>query len=401
MMKLKMKKNSIAIALAALAISQVTAHASTSIPTGYAAKVTATEEVMEVRPEMLDWWWDNIRTQERFVDWNPEAHTSFRLLTEPTDQNNLGYSVGTVQETGTYIGGFPVTTRVTSKDSVLAEEQGFTHQYVAEVAFEHLEDLSFPGNAYLVYQYRVNETLDGSDITATLHLPDVVQFALPGFAASTQEHLSADIGNLADFLPELFQKEFIEEELESRGSYRVEKNGFWLRTVIVDQEIKGLTPAMMNWWWDNINTTARYKQWHPTAHISFEWLEAPANPNNTTYSVGAVQRVVEYLGPYKNALLITWLPKEDAADRVEYTNWLYAKTDLDGLSGIMPQDMIHEYQMNDTGDGIVMRSTFNVPFFLNWVMPGFTDELGKHALQEMQMLQYFLPELFEEELVNK
>jgi hypothetical protein len=41
-----------------------------------------------------------------------------------------------------------------------------------------------------------------------------------------------------------------------------------------------------------------------------------------------------------------------------------------------------------------------VPFFLNWVMPGFTDELGKHALQEMQMLQYFLPELFAEQTLD-
>lgn len=397
-----MKKTSLTLVIAAAGIAQAAASSPAhSIPTGYATEVIASEEVIDVRPEMLDWWWDNIRTQDRFIDWNPEAHTSFNLLSAPTNPNNLGYSIDTVQETGTYIGGFPVTTLVTSKDPALAEDHGYTHQYVAEVAFEHLEDLSFPGNAYLVYRYKVNETLDGSDITATLHLPKVVKYALPGFAASTQEHLSADMINLADFLPNLFQKEFIEEELESRGSYRVEKNGFWLKTVIVDQEIKGLTPDMMNWWWDNIDTTARYKQWHPTAHVSFEWLEAPASPNNTTYSVGAVQRVVEYLGPYKNALLITWLPKEDAADRVEYAHWIYAKTDLDGLSGIFPQDMIHEYQMNEAGDGIVMRSTFKVPFFLDWVMPDFTSELGKHAQQEMQMLQYFLPKLFSEEYLSE
>lgn len=400
-----MKK--IALPTLAAALVASAAQASSSIPSGYAAEVTTQEHVMDIRPEMLDWWWDNIRTEDRFVNWNPEAHKAYELVTEPSDPNNLGYSVGTVQETGTYIGGFPVTTLVTSTDPSLAEDpsldedQSYTHQYVAEVAFEHLEDLSFPGNAYLVYQYRVNETLDGSDITATLHLPDVIQLALPGFAASTQEHLGADMTNFADFLPELFQKEFIEEELESRGTYRVEKNGFWLKNVIVDQEIKDLTPDMMNWWWDNINTTARYKQWHPTAHTSFEWLEEPSDPNSTTYSEGAVQRVVEYLGPYESTLLITWLPKEDAADRVEYAHWLYAKTDLDGLNGIFPQDMIHEYQMNDTGDGIVMRSTFSVPSFLDWFMPDFTTELGKHALQEMQMLQYFMPALFEEEFVNQ
>jgi hypothetical protein len=48
-----------------------------------------------------------------------------------------------------------------------------------------------------------------------------------------------------------------------------------------------------------------------------------------------------------------------------------------------------------------MRSTFNVPFFLDWVMPEFTSELGKHALQEMQMLQYFLPELFAEQALEQ
>lgn len=395
-----MKKTTLTTLTAALVASA--AQASSSIPSGYAAEVTTQEQVMDIRPEMLDWWWDNIRTEDRFINWNPEAHTAYNLITEPSDPNNLGYSTGTVQDTGTYIGGFPVTTQVTAQDpNLIHSNDGYTHQYVAEIEFENLGDLSLPGNAWLTYQYKVNDTLDGTDIKASLRLPGVVEQAFPGFADSTQTHLSDDMQNLASFLPELFQTEFIEEELESRGTYRVEKNGFWLKNVIVDQEIKGLTPDMMNWWWDNINTTARYKQWHPTAHTSFEWLEEPSDPNSTTYSEGAVQRVVEYLGPYKSTLLITWLPKEDAADRVEYTHWLYAKTDLDGLNGIFPQDMIHEYQMNTAGDGIVMRSTFSVPSFLDWFMPDFTTELGKHALQEMQMLQYFMPVLFEEEFVNQ
>lgn len=366
-----------------------------AIPEGYDAVVEFDQTIEGVVPEMLDWWWNNIRTEERYLDWNPEHHVAYTAVTPPAEPASLNNNPGTEQQVSDYLNGFTVATVVTYRAPLATGSD--VHQLVAEIALAGFEDISVPGNAWLVYDYTPNIDLTGTDVHATLYLPEVASLAYPGIADSMTEHLQTDLANLSHFLPEMFQTEFIEQELESRGTYRVEKNGFWRKTVIVDQEIKGLTPEMMNWWWDNISTTARYKRWHPTAHLSFEWLEAPASPNNTTYSVGAVQRVEEYLGQYKNALLITWLPKEDAAERVEYEQWLYAKTDLDGLSGIMPQDMIHEYQMNETGDGIVMRSTFNVPFFLDWVMPGFTSELGKHALQEMQCLQYFLPELFAEQ----
>ena len=395
-----MNKNiRMAAAFAVVSATHPLVAAATAINTeGYDTVIEFDHHIAGVKPEMLDWWWNNIRTEERFVDWNPDSHLTYELEVPPADPDSLKLATGTVQNISEYIGGFTINSQVTwgTPFNTAAGQ----HQLVAEIALEGLTDLSLPGNAWLIYDYAPDAALDGSDLSATLALPGVFQIAYPGLTETLTEDLRTELSNLSDFLPEMFQTEFIEETLEARGTYRVEKNGFWLRTVIVDQEIKGLTPDMMNWWWDNIGSTYRYQRWHPTAHLSFEWLEAPESPNNTTYSVGAVQKVVEYLGPYKNSLLITWLPKEDAAERVEYEHWLYAQTDLAGLNGIMPQDMIHEYQLNAAGGGIVMRSTFNVPFFLNWVMPGFTDELGKHALQEMQMLQYFLPELFAEQTLD-
>lgn len=366
--------------------------AEASLPEGYKIAVEFDQNIEGVAPEMLDWWWNNIRTEERFILWNPEQHISFELVSPPDDPDSLNIAVGTVQNMSEYLGGFTIDTQVTWAEPY--NTAAGDYQLVAEIEFQRLQDISIPGNGWLVYDYQPDKNLTGTDVHATLLLPEVAAIAFPGIQTTLTEHLRSDLTRTSEFLPELFQQEFIETELESRGTYRVEKNGFWIKTVIVDQEIKGLTPDMMNWWWDNIDSSYRYQRWHPTAHLSFEWLEAPESPNNTTYSPGAVQKVDEYLGPYKNSLLITWLPKEEAAERVEYEHWLYAQTDLAGLNGIMPQDMIHEYQMNDTGDGIVMRSTFNVPFFLDWVMPEFTSELGKHALQEMQMLQYFLPQLF-------
>jgi hypothetical protein len=41
--------------------------------------------------------------------------------------------------------------------------------------------------------------------------------------------------------------------------------------LVVDHSLLGVTPEMIDWWWDNIDTTERYKLWHPKDHQSFEW----------------------------------------------------------------------------------------------------------------------------------
>ena len=126
----------------------------------------------------------------------------------------------------------------------------------------------------------------------------------------------------------------------------------------------------------------------------------PDHPGDLEYSVGAVQKVREFIGPYRSDLLITWLDPANAPNRIEYGDYVFAKTDLAMLSGIFPQRMFHEYEANAAGDGIFMRSTFIIPSFLDLFQPGFSTYLAEHARQEMQMLQYFLPVLFAREYVQ-
>ena len=45
--------------------------------------------------------------------------------------------------------------------------------------------------------------------------------------------------------------------------------------LVVDHILPGVTPEMIDWWWDNINTTERYKLWHPEDHKSFQWEISP------------------------------------------------------------------------------------------------------------------------------
>jgi len=54
---------------------------------------------------------------------------------------------------------------------------------------------------------------------------------------------------------------------------------------------------------------------------------------------------------------------------------------------------VHEYQALDER-GIVMKSTFRIPAITG---QAFAQALGEHCIQEMQFLQYFLPELFAKE----
>ncbi|MFX1277541.1 MAG: DAPG hydrolase family protein, partial [Promethearchaeota archaeon] len=59
--------------------------------------------------------------------------------------------------------------------------------------------------------------------------------------------------------------------------------------LVVDHELKGVTPEMLDWWWHNIKNTERYKLWHPDHHISFEWEKLPEEGEQ----FGAIQRVIE------------------------------------------------------------------------------------------------------------
>lgn len=370
-------------------------------PDAYNNTLEVETHVENVRPEMLDWWWDNIRDTPRYQAWNEAEHEEFIAVIGPDQPGSLDYSEGAVQTTTDLIGGHRVISDLRWRDKSLAEEYAqYDHYLLSEVDYAGLDGMATPENGWALYEYQVDEMLTGLDVRVTHSLPDSVEATYQGYSSALSEHSMTDMQNLSAFLPDLFQEEFVEGELLTRGSYDISRESLLVKKVVVDQDIKGLTPEMVDWWWDHIDTTARYKQWHPTAHISFEWVVPPANPDAQAYSPGAVQEVTEYIGRYQSNLRITWLDPQEVADEVTYSHWLYAKTDLQMLSDIFPQTLIHEYQLNETGDGIVMRSTFRVPSFLDIVMPGFTQRLGEHAIQEMQFLQYFLPELYEREALE-
>lgn len=151
--------------------------------------------------------------------------------------------------------------------------------------------------------------------------------------------------------------------------------------IIANHELHGVTPEMIDWWWDHIESTERYKLWHPTDHVSYLLLVPPTDGHH----VGAVHRIEEYLNgiPETPAKLdIRW---EDASNaNAEYSHVLLAT-----ITGDAQGDLMHEYEAAPFG--VRMRSHFHLapqaPEFI-------VNALYEHNKQEMQYFTTFLPELY-------
>ncbi len=161
--------------------------------------------------------------------------------------------------------------------------------------------------------------------------------------------------------------------------YQKMEDGRW--EVIVNHELHDVTPEMIDWWWDHMGPTERYKLWHPTDHVSFEWLVFPA----TNGHVGALQRLKEFLNgiPATPATIeVRWEDTREA--NAEYDHVLLAT-----FRGEAQGDLMHEYQAAPFGTR--MRSHFHLA-------PQTPDEiisaLCEHNKQEMQNFTTFLPDLY-------
>lgn len=164
------------------------------------------------------------------------------------------------------------------------------------------------------------------------------------------------------------------------GYYKREDGGW---EIIANHEIQGVTPEMIDWWWDHIDTTERYKLWHPIDHHSFVWLVAPTNGH-----VGAVQRIEESFGAVSAPPIeIRWEDSNTAT--AEYAHVLLASSKMHGVPAA---DLMHEYEAAPFGTRL--RSHFHFP-------PGAPEEfikaLYQHNKEEMRNFSTFLPDLYRSE----
>ncbi len=150
--------------------------------------------------------------------------------------------------------------------------------------------------------------------------------------------------------------------------------------LVVEHEIRGVTPQMITWWWGNISHTQRYKLWHPQDHISFMWEVPPVNDH-----VGTIQIVREKIGGIPCTLRIRF---DDPKGRETDYAHILAGSILDHDGAVISR-LTHEY--GPAAYGTKMRSTFYLPQLLYHILH---KGLRKHNVEEMASFSRFLPDLY-------
>jgi hypothetical protein len=154
--------------------------------------------------------------------------------------------------------------------------------------------------------------------------------------------------------------------------------------LVIDHELIGVTPEMIDWWWMNMVNSDYYKLWHPEDHVSIEWEVPPVREGN----IGAIHIAEEKIGEFPvTKLRIKVIDPATSPIVATYTH-VRATCTIDA-NGNPATWIVHEYESQPGGTR--MRSTFRLPADSP---REFVDALRKHNKEEMGQFPKFLPGLY-------
>ncbi len=371
--------------------------------------------VKDVRPEAFSWFWNNL--SQRSLRRANRQSRDFEWIDAPAQPNELGYESRASFKQSIWLDGRrrSVTSRYRSPDS--ARGRVDPSNYLGDRPFSFLAmtvtiDDGAPIDVLLRYQ-PVGDTL--TDTAFSLELTTAGDTKLAHAYGLWLRRLLEGTGS---FLTNRFDRKFYDDVVLTRGSVEVTPIDFSSLTfrVIVNQQIKGITPDMLAWWWDHIDNLARYRLWQPIDHDRFEWEVAPRE-RDLQYDIGAVQIVREFIG---NALItlriegvdpeVSPAPVPIEQPRPYFFNSLAEPQGFQQVQGVsLPVDiplspapfpankLIHQWRWNDAHDGVILDTVFTIFAGVLIPQPSFGEDLGRHALREFQTMPYFLPRLYRSE----
>ena len=194
--------------------------------------------------------------------------------------------------------------------------------------------------------------------------------------------------------------------LESAKTTFAKRSNGQLVLTIEHDVIRGVTPPMLAWWFQNLSGTmefqgriySRYLVWHPIDHL--HWELAKPGPNGST-GLGAAFRIVEAFGANPQHSI-------DSVERVE-------KCDEEGLTLVKRLGGIEvfrlEHKFTEVFGGTRYHSRMVVgssvpavgPLFNRFVRPlVFSEETArrwlKHNIEEVGNFEVFLPDLYHDHI---
>lgn len=176
---------------------------------------------------------------------------------------------------------------------------------------------------------------------------------------------------------------------------------YWIRHDIV----RGVTPAMLAWWFAHIEGTVefggrrynRYRFWHPGDHVH---ASVHRRRPDGTVGPGAALRLIEVLGRNPKFLVdtVTHIERLDEGGYVH-------NPEMHGRIGFVRM----EYRFTPTAQGTLYENSLTIGSTAPWyrlVRPlvtrfGFTPAQGsawlRHNVEEVGMFENFLPDLYRDE----
>ncbi|MFE0679103.1 hypothetical protein [Streptomyces sp. NPDC058867] len=184
-----------------------------------------------------------------------------------------------------------------------------------------------------------------------------------------------------------------------------------IRVQIEHDDLKGCTPAMLQWWFENLAGTTtwngedfsgpeilNYHLWHHRDHIAITPLtDAPDGTRNNGFRVGALSRIDEQFNDYRDR--IHQVMRTTRLDDSEFT------FDILGPGGKPAGRIIHRYAPVPGGVTFYAETAvdFDVPVIgplLNWSLrPALfsrstAEHWIRHNIQETGRTQDILPVLY-------
>jgi hypothetical protein len=176
-----------------------------------------------------------------------------------------------------------------------------------------------------------------------------------------------------------------------------------LELTIVHDVLKGITPAMLHWWFSNIGGEmtyqgnkgyTRYRVWHPRDHIHWELARASANGKA---EAGAVFRIVEAFGRNpKFAIDVREVVEKLDDTGIRLSNKIagFEVSSLEHTFTPVPNGTLYRSRMLIGAKHWLIRKVFN-----RLLRPKvFSDDMGRawlrHNIEEVGNLEFFLPELY-------
>jgi hypothetical protein len=176
-----------------------------------------------------------------------------------------------------------------------------------------------------------------------------------------------------------------------------------LRFSIRHDIVRGVTPAMLVWWFNNMDGTVRisghdiprYRAWHPRDHVALTYLRP--GRDGRKFSAGAKVRIQELFGrnpKYKVDIV-------EEVDFLDETGFRHARRVAGREAAAM------EYKFTATPDGTLYENALIVGGdggtlfgkLVNRLRPRlFPDAMGHawllHNVEEVGNFQFFLPALY-------